>query len=412
MPSLKAVLFFACATLVFSTAAHATLPAPLIDLDASALTTTSMVTWPNAGSLGGKFNVSLGTSVTVSTVSGRKAATFTGTNGMLSTFTPATAITGTSATYTVAYWALNPNLGNEEWILTWAPRGKGNGTYAGFGYGRNAAWGFTAHWGMVYDTPFGDIPTTNTWHHIAVTYDGYVEKGYVDGALNMVVAKKMNIGSEAFKLGYADTPTNPLGFSGSIARLQVFDKTFTQAQILELYGGTPAKAAALPTPLLDLEAAWLTTGTLSSWGNDGTLGGSFNLALGSAPTVGTVSGVQAVTFSGSNGLQADVAPPASLKGNGKFTVAYWAFNPAIANEEWLLQWAPRNKGNGTYAAFGYGTNATFGVSAHWGDTGDMVFGNALAAARCACQCKRFRRASGWPWKTTGRAFPLRRFVRF
>ncbi len=57
------------------------------------------------------------------------------------------------------------------------------GTYAAVNYGTNSGWGAAAHWEYP-DMGFKKVPAAAKWHHIVVTFDGGVEKIYVDGKLD------------------------------------------------------------------------------------------------------------------------------------------------------------------------------------------------------------------------------------
>ena len=140
---------------------------------------------------------------------------------------------------------------------------------------------------------------------------------------------------------------------------------------------------AVPALLVNLDASGLSLGSLTTWTNSGTIGGSFNSdgASGSYPTVSTVGGTKAVVFDGNDKLKSTFTSPAIITGNGNYTVSVIAYNPAIAAEECLVNWAHRGGPNGTCAQVNYGSNGTYGAVTHWG-TPDMGFaGGAPSAAK-------------------------------
>ena len=134
--------------------------------------------------------------------------------------------------------------------------------------------------------------------------------------------------------------------------------------------------------LVDLTNTGLVVGPLGTWTNNATVLGNLGsyTAPGTAPTVGTVDGVTAVTFAGTSThmVSANTAP-ATIAGNDSWSVEAWAFNPAVAVEEVLIGWSRRNPpgGVGHTAHFGYGTSSGAGATVHWGN--DMAYGTGLAA---------------------------------
>ncbi|MBN1130619.1 MAG: fibronectin type III domain-containing protein, partial [Chitinispirillaceae bacterium] len=141
---------------------------------------------------------------------------------------------------------------------------------------------------------------------------------------------------------------------------------------------TPADAPPIVVAgdlLVNLMAKDLASGALSSWGNPGTLGGSF-AATGTAPQVGTVAGNKAVTFSGANGMISNVVAPASITGSQDWSVEVWAYNPSVASEECMVQWAERGT-TSRCAQFNYGTSTSYGAATHYGN--DMRYTTVPAA---------------------------------
>jgi hypothetical protein len=128
--------------------------------------------------------------------------------------------------------------------------------------------------------------------------------------------------------------------------------------------------------LVDLNANGLSLGTLTTWTNTGTLGGSFG-NQGTTPTVETVNGIKAVTFDGSTDkLMSSFTAPSAITSNHAYTVAVWVYNPSIADEECLVNWAHRGGPEGTCAQLNYGSNASYGAVTHW-NTPDMGFDGGI-----------------------------------
>jgi hypothetical protein len=136
---------------------------------------------------------------------------------------------------------------------------------------------------------------------------------------------------------------------------------------------TPGTSSA--TPVVDLNAAALSAGPLTTWANAGTVGRSFE--ADAPPVVETLGGVKGVTFSGLEVLTGPVAPP-NLTGASPRTIEAWIFNPTTSTEEAIIGWGRRDGPNGTSCAFFHGTNTGFGAVGNWG-TPDMAWGPDAAA---------------------------------
>jgi hypothetical protein len=131
---------------------------------------------------------------------------------------------------------------------------------------------------------------------------------------------------------------------------------------------TPGGFSAVP--LVDLSANSLAEGPLSSWGNSGTIGRSFEADF--SPLVETVGGVKGVSFFGGEVMTGPVAP-SNLTGASPRTIEAWVFNPSASTEETIVAWGRRDGPNGTSSAFFHGTSPTFGAVGNWG-TPDMAWG--------------------------------------
>ncbi len=141
----------------------------------------------------------------------------------------------------------------------------------------------------------------------------------------------------------------------------------------------PGETPVLPTPIINLSAAGLSTGPLSSWSNSsGSGGGVFtdaNTNDPNKPVVETIASKKCVTFDATDMLVWDQNAPATLTSDtnapNDFTVIYEVYNPEITAEEWLLTWAQRGGPAGTTAGFGYGSDAAWAAVVHWNE-GDQL----------------------------------------
>jgi hypothetical protein len=124
-------------------------------------------------------------------------------------------------------------------------------------------------------------------------------------------------------------------------------------------------ATAQADVLINLDATALPLGPLTTWTNTGTVSGNF-VATG-APTVTTVAGLKAVSFSGGGDLFAGPLAPAAITGvNPSCSIEVWALNPGMAGEETLVAWGKRDTADGANMAFNYGNAGAYGAVGHWG----------------------------------------------
>jgi len=113
--------------------------------------------------------------------------------------------------------------------------------------------------------------------------------------------------------------------------------------------------------VVDLDASKLKTGAVEVWKNDGRAGGAFKKGTFgdmTAPEVSTVDGRKAVDFTGNKTLLSSFPLPKDLAGDGAFTVAAWAYNAVLDNNETMLSWGAVA---GPVAEFGYGRNTDSGA---------------------------------------------------
>jgi hypothetical protein len=225
-------------------------PQPLVDLQAGELPLGVLNTWWNAGSLGGSF-ANEGTTPMVENVAGKRAVSFEEGDRMISSFASPADITGNSS-YTVAVWAYNPSISEEECVVNWARRGS-TLRCAQLNYGTHGTWGACTHWDwpdMGFDC---GVPAAGVWHHLALAYPGGTngnEKVYVDGVLCTNENKTLDLwAGDPISVGAAvegDLVNYSKWYSGSLASVQIYGEELTQPQIEILAGGE----SSTPTPTL------------------------------------------------------------------------------------------------------------------------------------------------------------------
>ena len=212
-------------------------PIPLLKLSAVGLVDGVLSTLANTGSLAGTFTPTGTGNITVGTVAGKKALTFPGTNRLVGSINAPASITGQNP-YTVISQLYNPSIALEEAYLTWAQRGTSS-RCAQFNFGTSPDYGAVTHWDsadMGFLTP---TPLQNSWVWIAITYDGSIERIYINGVLNNIETKILNIWpNQKFVVGASYENSNAsdqtLNFTGSIADIMVYSGALTAQEIISL----------------------------------------------------------------------------------------------------------------------------------------------------------------------------------
>jgi xylan 1,4-beta-xylosidase len=210
----------------------------LIDLDIASLATGNLsVNVNNLGTMGGNFNRN-NTPITVGTVAGRKALTFNGASYLRFNQNAPNNLAWNSP-FTVSSWVHNPTIEESETIVAWARRGGPNHTYAGLYYGFNTTYGAVGHWAYADMGYAGGAPSANAWHHISVTFDGLVEKLYVNGKLNRQQQKNLYVHANSpIYVGWStQNGGNTEYLTGSIASLKMYDYALSAQDITTLFNG-------------------------------------------------------------------------------------------------------------------------------------------------------------------------------
>jgi hypothetical protein len=273
--------------------------------------------WTNLGRLGGRFETG-DAKPAVGLAAGCKAVRFTGKQSLTASFPAPRTLAGNSS-FTVAAWVNNPHIAESECILSWAGRGGPDGTTAQFGYGTHSGFGAVGHWGFA-DMGFrGGLPTAGQWHHLAVVFDGVIERVYVNGRLNSSAAKMllMHEGRPIY-LGASEPGTEHL--DAYLASVRVYDGALDESEIEKLAADKPSADV-----LIHLDSGRLDYGPLKTWENQGSLSGAFNVTS-QAPVVENVFGRVAVTFNPKQSF--DLVLTNSLA-PGDFTLLASVLNPTL-----------------------------------------------------------------------------------
>jgi beta-xylosidase len=284
----------------------------LVDLDADKFEAGTVVKeWNNTGKMGGSFLPESANLPSVEIIGGKKAVSFPGKSSLRSSFKAPLSLSGNSS-FSVLMWVVNPDIGDEEPVVSWTARGGVDMTNATAGYGSNKKWGAAAHQGWA-DMSYKNLPVAGKWHHIALVFDGTNERLYVDGVLDKEELKMLFLANlNNFILG--TTADKNAYFTGGLAALKIYDTALTATQVQAMAAEKTNSGVAVY-----LDAAKLPYGSLKAWKNEGFAGGSFNAAA-NPPEVTDVSGKIAVSFKGKSALQYAVDPAIAIKNGNSSTV--------------------------------------------------------------------------------------------
>lgn len=135
-----------------------------------------------------------------------------------------------NAPYTMAAW-FNTNRGGTDGIM-----GYGTGTICnGNNLRMSGSQNFYSYW-YGCDLTSAQVPNfLNTWHHVAVTYDGTTRTFYYDGAfLNSGAGQVRATTGNQFHLGKT---INDNAFSGTLDEVAIYTRALTLADVQELKSG-------------------------------------------------------------------------------------------------------------------------------------------------------------------------------
>ena len=161
---------------------------------------------------------------------------------------------------------------------------------------------------------------------------------------------------------------------------KLYNKTLGIRSLLLLIGIAVLMlpSVAIASLLVNLDADNLNIGTITSWTNAGTLGGTFG---NDTTTVNVVNmgGKRCINLTGSNRMKSSFNAPAGITGNAAHSVAYWVYNPAIAQNETVVSWSKAGT-NGKDAQYEYGSSSTTGAADHAGNSYSMGWSGGAPTA--------------------------------
>ncbi|WP_353568378.1 lamin tail domain-containing protein [Haloferula sargassicola] len=145
---------------------------------------------------------------------------------------------------------------------------------------------------------------------------------------------------------------------------------------------------------MTLDASSLAVGSVSSWSNAGSLGGSFSQDSNfRRPSVEDINGVRGVSFDGNNDYLTGPDAPAAITGNGSWTVIAWVYNPSVGQEDTVVGWGRRDGPDKSNAGFFHGYHDTWGAFGGWG-AGDVGWSNTEIEGAWTCATYVYDSAQG------------------
>ncbi len=140
-----------------------------------------------------------------------------------------------NAPYTIAAWTLNPSVNTQETVLSLSPARNDLATTE-FRQGSDPNTGLIQHNGSFESSGATEAITEGTgkWQHWVITFDGYMERVYLNGKLlqeknNFIMVRPQG----PITLGASADGSNK--FSGYIHSLQLYDRSFSAEEVQKAF---------------------------------------------------------------------------------------------------------------------------------------------------------------------------------
>ncbi|MDP4184326.1 MAG: family 43 glycosylhydrolase [Bacteroidota bacterium] len=281
----------------------------------------------NNGKLKGNFNCESGT-LPVKLIDKRLGFVFNGINSLISDFNLPHSLSGNSS-YTISGWVCNPKVDEHECIVDLCEPNEEMKSVL-WGYGKHPDDGAVSHQSGWGDCGYGIVPEEGKWHHLAVTYDGYLEKVFVDGKL---VKKKdvMLLMPENEKIVLGKVRNNTWGFSGALSSLKIYDIPLSEDQIKKEMNEQNTNQIVFSFNASDLEY-----GKVISWKNEGLWGGKLKKDT-KAQYVKDVNGKIALVSDQLSGFEVD-----SLHADRSDNLSVLVNFNASSSDMTILKWNNKN----------------------------------------------------------------------
>ncbi|MEK7481045.1 MAG: LamG domain-containing protein [Patescibacteria group bacterium] len=75
----------------------------------------------------------------------------------------------------------------------------------------------------------------NQWHHLAITYDGAILRGYLDGVLDLAVPMSFGPIIDTFRIGQTRNAYET--FPGSIDEVRIYGVMLTESEVVRVMNG-------------------------------------------------------------------------------------------------------------------------------------------------------------------------------
>jgi len=150
---------------------------------------------------------------------------------------------GWNGAFTVASWVKNPQIDSQgECLLSWCDRFRYHlaNSYTALHF-NSGDYGAAAHLDPHFDMKFKALPSAGAWHHIVLTFDGMVERVYVDGQLDnaQIMLLSSQIDRAKIRIGASDQGEH---YTGLMASMQMYDHALDPQEILELMESSRPRA--------------------------------------------------------------------------------------------------------------------------------------------------------------------------
>ncbi len=192
----------------------------------------------NIGSLGGKLVKSGDMQIVRDTETGKNAVEFKKGALTLEGISVPKSLEWNGA-FTVAAWVKNPEINNEdECLASWCDRTEHflANSYNAVHYNKSN-YGAVAHLDGHFDLPYNTVPESNKWHFIVVSFDGVVEKVYVDGILDNAQNMLLSSATENAKIRIGASDVGEY-YTGLMASFFFYDYGLNGKEIRDLMSRT------------------------------------------------------------------------------------------------------------------------------------------------------------------------------
>lgn len=207
----------------------------IVGFNANDLKDQSFDKLTNAGSLGGDLVRKGNVKIVTDKESGTKAIEFAKGALELDGIAVPRSLEWNGA-FTISAWVKNPEVSDrDECLASWCDRSAHYlaNSYNAVHYNKSN-FGAVAHLDGHFDLPYNTVPEANKWHHIVVTFDGVVEKVYVDGVLdnaqNMLLSSAVD--NAKIRIGASDAGEY---YTGLMAAFEMYDYALPQSAITKAY---------------------------------------------------------------------------------------------------------------------------------------------------------------------------------